>query len=87
MLEALLAATATSGNYFVTLKENRVAQLSVGLIVLVAVFFGLLIAVSLNRWRATGQLARIDAEGGPPTRGFAVVQATVVTYEEREGQP
>ena len=81
------AMTATSGNYFVTLKENRVAQLSVGLIVLVAVFFGLLIAVSLNRWRATGQLARIDAEGGPPTRGFAVVQATVVTYEEREGQP
>ena len=77
------AATATSGNYFVTLKESWVAKLSVGLVILVAVFFGLLINIAVKRWRTTGQLDRIDAEGGPPTRAFAVVQTTVVTYEER----
>ncbi len=80
------AATADSGNYFVTLRENRVAQLSVGLIIVVALFFAFVIAISVGRWRATGQLARVDADDGTPPRGFAVVQTTVVTYEDREGR-
>ena len=42
--------TAGEGNYFATLAENRVAQFSVALILLVLVFFVMLIARSVQNW-------------------------------------
>ncbi len=64
-------ATSESGNYFTTLMDSRIAQLSVLLILLVAILFLFLISQSVARWRATGQLARLDGEVHEP-RAFEV---------------
>ena len=76
------SATAESGNYFVTLKENWIAQLSVGLIVATGLLFAFLINRSVARWEATGELARIDAEPRPGG-GFPITQSTR-TASDRE---
>ncbi|RMH13757.1 MAG: sodium:calcium symporter [Gammaproteobacteria bacterium] len=49
-------ATAEKGNYFKALAEDRVAQMTVGFIILVAVLFMLLIAQSVKRWNKQEQL-------------------------------
>jgi len=56
----------------VTLRENGIDKLMVGMIVMVAIFFGFLIAVSVRPWKATGQLARIDGEADAPA--FEVIR-------------
>lgn len=43
-------ATAEKGNYFMTLKSNSTAQLTVGFIVLTLVFFMVVVARSVKRW-------------------------------------
>lgn len=48
-------ATAQSGNYFLSIKESRVAQLSVGFMLLLLVFLVLLVGQSVKRWRLIEQ--------------------------------
>lgn len=80
------SATAESGNYFVTLKENTVAQLSVGLIIITGLLFAFLINRSVARWEASGQLARIDSEDDRYS-GFPILDATVAGENDREVRP
>lgn len=44
-------ATAETGNYFQALATNNVAQLTVGFIIVIAIFFTLLIRQSVANWR------------------------------------
>ncbi len=43
--------TAETGNYFRTLAENNVAQMTVGFIIVIAIFFTLLIRQSVINWQ------------------------------------
>jgi SNF family Na+-dependent transporter len=61
------------GSYFRNLMNDRIAQLSIGLVLLVAAIFVVIIFFSIRRWKATGQLARIDSELEEP-RAFEVIR-------------
>jgi neurotransmitter:Na+ symporter, NSS family len=52
-------ATAEKNNYFATLKNDQVAQITVGFIVLTLVFFVLLVAQSVRRWERQEQKAEV----------------------------
>ncbi len=54
---------ATAGNYFLSLRDNPVARLSVGFIVLVLIFFGFLVSQSVKRWERIEQQSAAAKDG------------------------